>query len=74
MEARVAAADIRVMRSPSAAGDAVVQLGVPLLDEYPEFVVGRCPPNTVPAVAYGLKVFFTTVNKPPRRVRPADIG
>ena len=29
-------------------------------------------PNTVLAVAYDLKV-FTTVGKPPRRVRPADV-
>jgi hypothetical protein len=25
------------------------------------------------AVAYDLKVFFTVVGKPPRRVRPADV-
>src|SRR5215831_1915848 len=73
MEARMPAADIRVMRSPSAAGDAVVRLGVPLLDEYLEFLGGRCRPNTVLAVAYDLKVFFTTVGKTPRRVRPADV-
>jgi integrase/recombinase XerD len=39
----------------------VVRLGVPLLDEYLEFLAGRCRPNTVAAVAYDLKVFFTTV-------------
>jgi integrase len=44
-----------------------------LLDEYLEFLAGRCRPNTVLAVAYDLKVFFTTVGKPPRRVRPADV-
>jgi integrase/recombinase XerD len=51
----------------------VVRLGVPLLDEYLEFVAGRCRPNTVLAVAYDLKVFFTVVAKPPRRVRPVDV-
>ena len=47
--------------------------GVRLLDEYLEFLAGRCRPNTVLAVAYDLKVFFTVVAKPPRRVRPADV-
>jgi hypothetical protein len=51
----------------------VVRLGVGLLDEYLEFLGGRCRPNTVLAVAYDLKVFFTVVGKPPRRVRPADV-
>jgi hypothetical protein len=64
---------IQVIRSRDAAGDLVVRLGVPLLDEYLEFLGGRCRPNTVLAVAYDLKVFFTTVNKTPRRVRPADV-
>jgi hypothetical protein len=31
-----------------------------------------CRPNTVLAVAYDLKVFFTVVAKPPPRVRPVD--
>jgi integrase/recombinase XerD len=46
---------------------------VPLLDEYLEFLGGRCRPNTVLAVAYDLKVFFTVVRKTPRRVRAADV-
>ena len=36
------------------------------LDEYLEFLAGRCRPNTVLAAAYDLKVFFTVVGKPPR--------
>src|SRR5438034_2686479 len=44
-------------------------LGVRLLDEYLEFVDGRCRPNTVLAVAYDLKVFLTTVGKPHARWR-----
>ena len=57
---------IRLSRSRNAAGDLVVRLGIPLLDEYLEFLTGRCRPNTVLAVAYDLKVFFTAVAKPPR--------
>jgi integrase/recombinase XerD len=64
---------IRVTRSRSAAGDLVVRVGVPLLDQYLEFLGGRCRPNTVLAVAYDLKVFFTVVPKPPRRVRAVDV-
>jgi hypothetical protein len=61
---------IRLSRSRDAAGELVVRLGVGLLDEYLEFLAGRCRPNTVLAVAYDLKVFFTAVGKSPRRVRP----
>lgn len=44
-----------------------------MLDEYLEFLTARCWPNTVLAVAYDLKVFFTVVGKPPRRVRAVDV-
>jgi len=44
-----------------------------LLDEYLDFLAGRCRPNTVLAVAFDLKVFFTVVGKSPKRVRPADV-
>jgi integrase len=64
---------VRLTRSRNADGGLVVRLGVPLLDEYLEFLAGRCRPNTVLAVAYDLKVFFTVVAKPPRRVRPVDV-
>ena len=64
---------VRLARSRSAAGEVVARLGVPLLDEYLEFLAGRCRPNTVLAVAYDLKVFFTVVAKPPRQVRPVDV-
>jgi integrase/recombinase XerD len=64
---------VRLTRSRNAAGDLVVRLGVRLLDEYLEFLAGRCRPNTVLAVAYDLKVFFTVVRKPPRQVRPVDV-
>ena len=64
---------VRLIRSRNAAGELVVRLGMPLLDEYLQFLAGRCRPNTVLAVAYDLKVFFTVVAKPPRRVRPVDV-
>src|SRR6516164_8083391 len=64
---------VRLIRSRSDAGERLVRLGVPLLDEYLEFLAGRWRPNTVLAVAYDLKVFFTVVAKPPRRVRPVDV-
>jgi len=67
MEARMPVAAVRSSRSRDAAGGVAVRLGVQLLDEYLEFLAGRCRPNTVLAVAYDLKVFFTVVGKPPRR-------
>src|SRR6266536_1058858 len=39
-----------------------------LLDDYLEFVAARARPNTLLAVAYDLKVFFTVIGK-----EPADI-
>jgi integrase/recombinase XerD len=62
-----------VIWSQGPAGVPVVRLGQPLLDDYLEFLSGRCRPNTVLAVAFDLKVFFTVVGKHPRRVRPADV-
>src|SRR5262245_51679392 len=73
MEACVPVTVVRLTRSRNADGGLVVRLGVPLLDEYLEFLAGRCRPNTVLAVAYDLKVFFTVVAKQPRRVRPVDV-
>ena len=73
MEACVPVTVVRLTRSRNADGGLVVRLGVPLLDEYLEFLAGRCRPNTVLAVAYDLKVFFTVAAKPPRRVRPVDV-
>ena len=73
MEACVPVTVVRLTRSRNADGGLVVRLGVPLLDECLEFLAGRCRPNTVLAVAYDLKVFFTVVAKPPRRVRPVDV-
>jgi hypothetical protein len=40
-------------------------VGAPLADVNLEFLGRRCRPNTVPAAAYDLKVFFSVVGKPP---------
>ena len=59
------------LRGPS--GEPVVRLGMPLVDDYLEFLEGRSRPNTVLAAAYDLRVFFTEVAKPPAEVVPADV-
>jgi integrase/recombinase XerD len=65
--------DVCLVRSRNAAGDLVVRLGVGLLDDYLEFLAGRCRPNTVLAVGYDLRVFFAVVGKPPQHVTAADV-
>jgi site-specific recombinase XerD len=65
--------DLRLQRSRNTAGDLVVRFEAALLDAYLEFLAVRSRPNTVVAVAYDLKVFFTAVGKPPRRVVAADV-
>jgi len=62
-----------LIHSHCSSGGPVVRLGVPLLDDYLEFLSGRSRPNTVLAVAYDLKVFFEVVGKAPKRVRPGDV-
>lgn len=62
-----------LIRSRGPSGEPVLRLGVPLVDEYLEFLEGRCRPNTVLAAAYDLKVFFTVVAKAPAEVTPADV-
>jgi len=64
---------LRLVRSRDAAGGLVVRFGVALLDAYLEFLAVRSRPNTVVAVAYDLKVFFTVVGKAPGRVIAADV-
>jgi integrase len=62
-----------LIRSWTPAGDRTVRLGVPLLDEYLEFVAAWCRPNTVLAVAFDLKVFFGVVPKPPSEITSSDV-
>jgi integrase/recombinase XerD len=62
-----------LVRSRSASGQLRYRLGDPLVDRYLQFVAGRARPNTLRAVAFDLKTFFTVVAKDPREVRPADV-
>ena len=62
-----------LIRSRGPSGEVLVRLGMPVVDDYLEFLEGRCRPNTVLAAAYDLKVFFGVVDKPPAEVRPADV-
>lgn len=62
-----------LIRSRRPSGEVVVRLGVPLVDDYLEFLAGRCRPNTVLAAAYDLRVFFGVVGKEPHEVVPADV-
>src|ERR1035437_1785710 len=67
------ALDTCLTRSRGPSGEPVVRLGVALLDDYLEFLAGRCRPNTVLAAAYDLRVFFTVVGKAPSVVCAADV-
>src|ERR1019366_3899538 len=70
----MAVLDPRLISSDDAGGGPpLVGLGVPLLDEYLEFVAGRCRPNTVLATAFDLKVFFSVVAKEPAEGAAADV-
>ena len=62
-----------LIRSRGPSGEVVVRLGLPLVDEYLEFLEGRCRPNTVLAAAYDLRVFFSVVGKAAQEVRAADV-
>src|SRR5674476_517355 len=67
------ALDTCLTRSRGPSGEPVLRLGVALLDDYLEFLAGRCRPNTVLAAAYDLRVFFTVVAKAPSEVCAADV-
>ena len=66
-----------LIRSRGPSGEPVVRLGMPPVDDYLEFLGGRCRPNTVLAAAYDLRVFFAVVGKTVEdvrlRVRPAPL-
>jgi integrase/recombinase XerD len=66
--------DLQPQRLRNAAGELVVRLGVCELDLYLEFLAARSRANTVVAVAYDLKVFFSVVGKPPSAVTSADVS
>ena len=62
-----------VVQSEDAGGGLVVAVGHPLVDAYLEFLRARARPNTILAVAFDLKVFFSVVGKTPARVTSADV-
>ena len=62
-----------LVRTSSPAGETRFRLGDPLVDSYLEFVAGRSWPNTLRAVAFDLKTFFSVVDKDPVDVVPADV-
>lgn len=53
--------------------DGRVSLGHVDVDDYLEFVAARTRPNTLMAVSYDLKVFFTVVSKEPALVTTRDV-
>ena len=62
-----------LVRGVSASGEDRYILGHPVVDRYLEFVAGRVRSNTLRAVAFDLKTFFSVVDKDPVDVVPADI-
>jgi site-specific recombinase XerC len=62
-----------LVRSVSGSGEARYSLGHRLVDRYLEFVAGRSRPNTLRAVAFDLKTFFTVVGKDPVEVTAVDV-
>jgi site-specific recombinase XerD len=62
-----------LIRLVSVSGGVRYALGDPLVDRYLEFVAGRARPNTLRAVAFDLKTFFTVVAKDPVNVVAADV-
>jgi len=65
--------DVGLVKTMQGGEVASVVLGHHLLDGYLAFVAARARPNTLLAVGYDLKVFFTEVAKEPAGVTPADV-
>jgi hypothetical protein len=55
-----------LVRTASPSGERRYSLGHRIVNLYLEFVAGRVRPNTLRAVAFDLKTFFTVVVKDPR--------
>jgi hypothetical protein len=62
-----------LVRSADGAGIVSVAVGHDLVDAYLRFVAARARPNTVLAVGFDLKVFFSVVAKEPADVTTADV-
>lgn len=63
----------QLSRRPFGVTELEVRLGHKLVDDYLRFVAARCRPNSVLAVGYDLKVFFTVVAKDPLEVTMTDV-
>src|ERR1700722_13949037 len=64
---------MHAVRSVSGAGEVRYALGERFAGRYLELVAGRCRPNTLQAVAFDLKTFFTVIPKDPAGVTAADV-
>lgn len=53
--------------------DQPVSLGHPVIDDYLRFVYARARRNTLLAVAYDLKVFFSFQRKEPSEITTSDV-
>jgi hypothetical protein len=62
-----------MVRTTSGLGEVRYALGDRLVDRYLEFVAGRARPNTLRAVAFDLKAFFSVVSRDPVKVTAADV-
>lgn len=62
----------RLVRS-EVPGEVPVQLGHEAIDRYLRFVWARARPNTLLAVGFDLKVFFTEIGKDPTEVTVSDV-
>ena len=63
----------RLTRATEGAELQSLALGLPLVDDYLQFVGARCRPNTWLATAYDLLVFFSAIPKEPAEVTTADV-
>ena len=62
-----------LVRFVSGSGQVRYRLGDRLADRYLEFVAGRCRPDTLRAVAFDLKAFFSVTGKDPVEITAADV-
>ena len=62
-----------LVRTASPTGEDRYFLGHPVVDRYLEFVAGRLRPNSLRAVAFDLKTFFSVIDKEPVEVVAADV-
>jgi integrase/recombinase XerD len=62
-----------LVRSVSSSCQVRYSLGDRLVDRYLEFVAGRARPDTLRAVAFDLKAFFTVIARDPVQVTAADV-